>query len=188
MITGECDANPLNMSPGRPRHIDTQLSPSVSEPGHRPHSPHIPDPTWLALNYFKWQHELFVPQSILSTEYTFLIKGFLICFTAFDKRIKILKLVFSRAPPGWVWSKCQMWGMQFIKNWKIPIKVKQRLSSHTTTLHLVESECSWDSIKVLKTNCPILSGRREGETDCVSNKITCDGEETAERGSLTLHC
>lgn len=23
------------------------------------------------------------------------------------------------------------------------------------------SECSWDSIKVLKTNCPILSGRRE---------------------------
>ena len=99
MITGECDANPLNMSPGRPRHIDTQLSPSVSEPGHRPHSPHIPDPTWLALNYFKWQHELFVPQSILSTEYTFLIKGFLICFTAFDKRIKILKLVFQEPHP-----------------------------------------------------------------------------------------
>ena len=30
MITAVCDANPLNMSPRRPRHIDTQLSPSPS--------------------------------------------------------------------------------------------------------------------------------------------------------------
>ena len=48
MITLVCDANPLNMSPGRPRHIDTHLYIIPrSQLGHRPHSPHIPTPTWL---------------------------------------------------------------------------------------------------------------------------------------------
>ena len=43
-----CDANPLNMSPRRPRHIDTHLYIIPrSQLGHRPHSPHIPTPTWL---------------------------------------------------------------------------------------------------------------------------------------------
>ena len=61
-----------------------------------------------------------------------------------------------------MWSKCQMSAVQFIKKWKGSHQSKTKsVFPHHKLFTAWCLECSWDSIKVLKTNCPILSGRRE---------------------------
>ena len=64
MITLVCDANPLNMSPGRPRHIDTHLY--IIPRSQATFSAHS-DPYLVSLNYFECQAKFVVPQRLLRT-------------------------------------------------------------------------------------------------------------------------
>ena len=71
---------------------------------------------------------------------------------------------FSKNPLGRLWSKCQMSAVQFIKKWRgsHQSKTKPVFPHRRVVFSAGCPKCPWDSIKVLKTNCPILSGRREG--------------------------